>query len=171
MARRTRTWRGRRPLAGAETLGAEPGRACLWPGGNCQVRTVNPRGTTVRHGCRALDSVIVPRPPAHNGCSQGPAETVEGRERAKGNVVGPAGAGPRAGASCHRRSPAYGRHLRGPGRSTRGRSPVRECRTPGSVRGAARKGRPYRDRSARREKTTRKPLTQGVESAQLSRVA
>ena len=28
---------------------------------------------------------------------------------------------------------------------TRGRSPVRECRTPGSVRGAASNGRPYRD--------------------------
>jgi hypothetical protein len=32
MARRTRTWRGRRPLAGTETCGAAPGRPCLWPG-------------------------------------------------------------------------------------------------------------------------------------------
>jgi len=33
--------------------------------------------------------------------------------------------------------------LRGP--LTRGGSPVREIRSPGSVRGAAPKGRPYRD--------------------------
>jgi len=32
MARRTRTWRGRRPLACTETCCAEPGRPCLWPG-------------------------------------------------------------------------------------------------------------------------------------------
>src|SRR5262245_66381132 len=31
MARRSRTWRGRRPLAGTETLCAEPGRPCIWP--------------------------------------------------------------------------------------------------------------------------------------------
>ena len=31
MARRTCTWRGRRPLACAETLCAEPGRPCIWP--------------------------------------------------------------------------------------------------------------------------------------------
>jgi hypothetical protein len=32
MARRTCTWRGRRPLACTETLCAEPGRPCIWPG-------------------------------------------------------------------------------------------------------------------------------------------
>jgi len=31
-ARRPRTWRGRRPLACAKTLCAEPGRPCIWPG-------------------------------------------------------------------------------------------------------------------------------------------
>ncbi len=38
-------------------------------------------------------------------------------------------------------------HLAAP--STRGGSPVREIRSPGSIRGAARKGRPYRDRESR----------------------
>jgi hypothetical protein len=52
-----------------------------------QVRTVNPRGTTVRHGGRESDRFIVPRKPSNKGRPQGPAEEVEGRERAKGNVV------------------------------------------------------------------------------------
>ena len=45
------------------------------------------------------------------------------------------GGGHSAGVSCHRRSAASGRHLRVPARQTRGRSPVRSCRTLGSVRG------------------------------------
>ena len=53
----------------------------------CQVRTVNLRGTTVTHGCRESDSFIVPRKPSNKGCPQGPAEKVEGRELAKGNVA------------------------------------------------------------------------------------
>jgi hypothetical protein len=81
-----------------------------------QARTVNPRGTTVMDGCRESDRFRVPRKPSHQGRPRGPAEQVEGRELAKGNVVGKAGAGHRAGASCHRRSPANGRSLRGPGR-------------------------------------------------------
>ena len=52
-----------------------------------QVRTVNPRDTTVMHGCRESDRFIVPRKPSNKGCPEGPAEKVEGRERAKGNVV------------------------------------------------------------------------------------
>ena len=52
-----------------------------------EVRTVNPRGTTVMHGCRESDSFIVPRKPSNKGCPQGPAEEVEGRELAKGNVA------------------------------------------------------------------------------------
>ena len=51
----------------------------------CQVRTVNPRGTTVTHGCRESDRFIVPRKPSNKGGPQGPAEKVEGRELAKGN--------------------------------------------------------------------------------------
>ena len=37
------------------------------------------------HGCRESDCFIVPRKPSNKGCSQGPAEKVEGRELAKGN--------------------------------------------------------------------------------------
>jgi hypothetical protein len=48
---------------------------------------VNLRGTTVMHGCRESDSFIVPRKPSNKGCPQGPAEKVEGRELAKGNVA------------------------------------------------------------------------------------
>ena len=36
-------------------------------------------------GCRESDRFIGPRKPSHKGCSQGPAEKVEGRELAKGN--------------------------------------------------------------------------------------
>ena len=39
------------------------------------------------HGCRESDSFIVPRKPANKGRPRGPAEPVEGRERAKGNVA------------------------------------------------------------------------------------
>jgi hypothetical protein len=38
-------------------------------------------------GCRESDSFIVPQKPSNKGCSQGPAEKVEGRELAKGNVA------------------------------------------------------------------------------------
>ena len=48
---------------------------------------MHPRGTTVMDGGRASDRFIVPRKPSNKGCSSGPAEKVEGRERAKGNLV------------------------------------------------------------------------------------
>jgi hypothetical protein len=54
---------------------------------NRQVRTVNLRDTTVRHGGRESDRSRVPRKPANKGCPKEPAEEVEGRERAKGNAV------------------------------------------------------------------------------------
>ena len=38
-------------------------------------------------GYRESDSFIVPRKPSNKGCSQGPAEEVEGRELAKGNAA------------------------------------------------------------------------------------
>jgi hypothetical protein len=53
----------------------------------CEVRTVTPWGTTVRHGCRESDSSRGPRKPSNNGCPKEPAEEGEGRERAKGNVA------------------------------------------------------------------------------------
>ena len=48
---------------------------------------MNLRGTTVMHGCRESDSFIVPRKPSNKGRPRGPAEKVEGRELAKGNVA------------------------------------------------------------------------------------
>ena len=39
------------------------------------------------HGCRESDRFIVPRKPSNKGRPMGPAEKVEGRERAKGNLV------------------------------------------------------------------------------------
>ena len=38
-------------------------------------------------GCRESDSFIVPRKPSNKGRSMGPAEEVEGRELATGNLV------------------------------------------------------------------------------------
>ena len=52
-----------------------------------QARTVNPRGTTVMHGWRESDRFRVPRKPSNKGRPMGPAEEVEGRELAQGNVV------------------------------------------------------------------------------------
>jgi hypothetical protein len=140
-------------LAGSETSGLHGNllrgtREALhlaWQRG--QVRTVHPRETTVLHGCRESDRCIGPRKPAHNGRPTGPAEEGEGRERAKGNVVQQS-----RGRTQSRVLPVTGARPRMAGIFgglrviTRGRSPVRECRTPGSVRGAARKGRSYRDR-------------------------
>ena len=39
------------------------------------------------HGCRESDRFIVPRKPSNKGGPRGPAEKVEGRELAKGNVA------------------------------------------------------------------------------------
>jgi hypothetical protein len=41
----------------------------------------------VVYGCRESDRFIVPRKPSNKGRPRGPAEKVEGRERAKGNVA------------------------------------------------------------------------------------
>ena len=75
----------------------------------------------------------------------GPAEQVEGREWAKGHVAEETRSQtPRRGLL----SQALNRVRQAPAdacTSTRGRSPVRECRTPGSVRGVPGNRHPYRD--------------------------
>jgi hypothetical protein len=87
-ARRRRTRHGRRPLACAETLCAEPVRPCIWPGEPSPGAHGEPvRGTTVRHGCRASDRFIVPRKLSTHGGLQGPAEEVAGRARAQGKAA------------------------------------------------------------------------------------
>jgi len=45
------------------------------------------RDTSVMDGCRESDRFRVPMKPSNQGCPVGPAEEVEGRERAKGNLV------------------------------------------------------------------------------------
>ena len=140
LARRRRTRRGRRPLAGVETRCAAPGRPCLWP----DEQSPGPHGAPTGHdregrgqGVGPLQSTrgslrtkVAPRDRRSRGrAGSGPRGTWRRKP----------GAGPSAGVSCHRRSAAYGRPLWGPARQTRGRSPVRECRTPGSGRAATRR--------------------------------
>ena len=78
------------------------------------------------HECRESDRFIVPRKPSNKGCPKGPAEKVEGRERAKGNVVQQT----RGRTQC-RGLPVTDARLRTAGTFgclrviTRGRSPVR----------------------------------------------
>ena len=79
------------------------------------------------------------------GVPLGAAEQVEGRERAKGNVA------EQTRSRTQRRgllSQALSRVRQAPSgacKETRGRSPVRERRTPGSVRGVPGNRHPYRD--------------------------
>jgi hypothetical protein len=49
---------------------------------------------------------------------------------------------------------------------TQGGSPVREIRSPGSVRGAARKGRPYRDESESSESESSESESSESESSE-----
>ena len=78
------------------------------------------------------------------------AETVEGRRPVEGKASRDACPGHRAGTGMSLKRQACGPRLQGHrgfqpwSRSTFDRSPVRESRTPGSVRGAGRKARPYR---------------------------
>ena len=53
---------------------------------SCQVRTVNPRGTTVMHGDRESDSPIVPTKPANKLMPLVSVEQMEGRRLVKGNA-------------------------------------------------------------------------------------
>jgi hypothetical protein len=84
------------------------------------------RDTSVMDGCRESDRFIVPTKPSNKGCPMGLAEKVEGRERAKGNVVQHS-----RGRTQRRVSPVTGARLRMAGTfgclcvMTRGRSPVR----------------------------------------------
>src|SRR5215510_2480176 len=91
----------------------------------CQGRTGNPRGTPVLHGGREAARFRVPRKPSNTGCPEGPAEEVEGRERAKGN-----GAAQTRDRTPGRVTPVTRARSRTAGtlrvlaRQTRGRSPV-----------------------------------------------
>jgi hypothetical protein len=94
-ARRTPTWRGRRPLAGTETVCAGLGRPCVCPGPS----PPGPHGAPHGHDrdartqgvgpCQSTYEATAPREPQAlpNQQAQGaPAEVGEGRELAKGNA-------------------------------------------------------------------------------------
>ena len=115
MARRTRTWRGRRPLACTETCCAEPGRPCIWPGA---VRS-GPHGEPEGYARDGRMQGVGPLHSTEEAVEQGSPQGTGGEGGGKG-----AGQGKRGGVnqepdiapgvSCHMRSAAYGRHLRGP---------------------------------------------------------
>ena len=89
------------------------------------------------------DEVVVPEKSAKTWVT--PVESMEGRAEAEGNSAAsdvPSTQREQGTSPCNRSD------IEGPLRSplTQGGSPVREIRSPGSVRGAVRKGRPYRDR-------------------------
>jgi len=125
LVRRRRPRRGRRPLHGQQHGVQTPGGPASGLASPRQVRTGKPRGTPVVHGCRESDRCRVPRKPANTGRPRGPAEKVEGRERAKGNVAEETRSRtPRRG----RLSQALSRVWQAPAgacTSTRGKSPVR----------------------------------------------
>jgi hypothetical protein len=87
MARRRRTWRGRSPLACTETCCAEPGRPCSWPG----IVWPGPHGEPTGYDRAGRVQGVGPLHSTEEACAprspSGPAEQVEGRERAKGNVA------------------------------------------------------------------------------------
>ena len=151
LARRVQTWRGRRPQACTDTRGTGIGRARVWPPAYSWGPHGEPPGdTTMLDGRGQSDSPIVAeRPPNKRSGAPGRAEGVERRELAKGNV-----AVHTTGRTQCRRTPApsAGSRTAGPFEClrvmTRGRSPVRESRTPGSVRGVPSNRHPYRDRRA-----------------------
>jgi hypothetical protein len=144
--RRRRAGAGSTARAGAETSGRHGNRRCgtrearplAW-GGRARAARGHPRETPVRDGGREADRCSVPRKPSHQGRPRGPAAAGEGRERAKGTVVPST-----RGRTQRRGGPVTGARRRTAGLcgclrvTTRGRSPVRECRTPGSVGAATR---------------------------------
>jgi hypothetical protein len=83
--RQRRPRRGRRPRHGPQPCVRNPGGPASGLVSDRQVRTGHLRGTTVMDGCRESDRFRGPRKPAHKGGPGGPAEQVEGRERAKGS--------------------------------------------------------------------------------------
>ena len=95
MARRTRTWRGRRPLAGTETSCAGLGRPCVWPcpsqqgphgephGHDHDART---QGVGPFHSTREATEQREPGALQNQQAQAATAEVGEGRELAKGNA-------------------------------------------------------------------------------------
>ena len=127
---------GSETSAWTDTRGAAPGRPGRGPGAGAP----GPHGAPEGHDRGARVQGVGPRQRTAEACAQRSPQGTGGRRGRAGS--GPRGtwqrqpgAGHRAGVSCRRHAAAYGRHLAGACTSTRDRSPVRSCRTPGSVRG------------------------------------
>ena len=96
------------------------------------------------HGRGKSDSVVVAGKPM-NKAERSAAELVEPRAETKGKASQQSTCRAQYRESVSQALAAYAKlHQRG-GVRTRGGSPVRESRTPGSVRGARGNSRPYRD--------------------------
>jgi RNA-directed DNA polymerase len=95
MARRTRTWRGRSPLAGTETSGAGLGRPCVWPCPSPQGphgaphghdRDAPTQGVGQFHSTRAATEPREPGARQNQQAQAITAEVGEGRELAQGTL-------------------------------------------------------------------------------------
>ena len=97
------------------------------------------------HGREKSDSAIVAMKPA-NKAGQPAAERVERRAEAEGNMVAPRMRRTPSRESMNKGSTVYGSAANACiAVITQGGSPVRELRTPGSVRGVRSNAHPYRD--------------------------
>jgi hypothetical protein len=147
-----RTWRGRRPLAGTAPCCAEPGRPCLWPGAGEPGPHGEPKGYARDGRVQGVGLLQSTEEAVAQGVPSGTGGEGGGKGAGQGER-GSAEQGPDTAPGC----PVTGARPRtaGSGRCwhvmSRGRSPVRECRTPGSVRGVPGNWHPYRDLPWREE--------------------
>jgi len=96
------------------------------------------------HGRGKSDSVVVAGKPM-NKAERSAAELVEPRAETKGKASQQSTCRAQYRESVSQALAAYAKLHQWGGVRTRGGSPVRESRTPGSVRGARGNSRPYRD--------------------------
>jgi hypothetical protein len=117
LARRTRPWRGRRPLAGTDTSWAGLGRLCVWPGPSPQGPPGAPHGhdrdarTQGVGQCQRTRAATAPRAPGalqNTPAQAATAEVVAGRERAQGHA-GPHTRGRTQGRAARSRARDRGR--------------------------------------------------------------
>jgi len=144
--------RGRGPLACTDTPCARTGRSTARPPKSGGTHREGQGRTPMTNGQRKSDRFVVPTKPPNKagwyGCGGGggkePGQGEGGRAKHAPDTE--------PDKACPVRSPAYVKRQYAFDVSIRGKSPVREQRSLGSVRGAARvnaaKGRPYRDPQA-----------------------
>jgi hypothetical protein len=108
---------GSETSAWTATLCAEPGRPCIWPGDP----SPGPHGAPEGHDRGARVQGVGPLQRTAEACEQRSPHGTGGAGGGKGAGQGERGGvhqepDPAPGVSCHRRSAAYGRHLRVPAR-------------------------------------------------------